>query len=358
MPNSTVDKKVKSKRELPVSFLTNFFEQLYMFFQSGITVWESLSVMSENANTPLEKLVYDQLYDFTVDGLPLSQAMKQTGRFPEYAIGMCDIGEQTGHMDETLESLRTYYIGRDALAQSIRSAVAYPLFMAGMVLTVIFVLIVQVMPVFQEIFAQLGLGMNPFATFLLDLGENLNSYAMYTLLVFCAILLTFIIMSKTKKGKVILANFYDTFPLTRKLARAQSANSLAFSVSLMLASGIDTITAFEFAQNLLQSNFAKNKIELIKKNLEDGCSLNDVLIESKVFAPEYNGMIVAGTRVGTTDHMLMTIAKRYHEETEQRTQQLLGIIEPLLVGVLCTMVGMVMLSVMLPLMGILSGMQM
>ncbi len=352
--NGTTHKK---KRELPVSILTSFFEQLHTFYQSGITVWESLSVMAENAPTPEQKRLYDDLYDYTVDGFPLSEAMASTGRFPDYAINMCTIGEQTGHMDETLDSLRAYYVGKDALSQAIRSAVAYPLFMAGMVLTVIFVLIIQVMPVFQEIFAQLGLGMNPFATFLLTMGQNFNNYALITLSALVAVLLTVIIMQHTIGGKKIIANLYDLFPVTRKLARAQAANSLAFSVSLMLSSGIDTITAFELAETLLQSNYAKKKVDFIKLRLEDGYSLNDVLIESKMFEAKYNGIIVAGNRVGTTDNMLMSIAKRYQTETERRTQQLLGIIEPILVGVLCTMVGMVMLSVMLPLMGILSGMQ-
>ncbi len=347
----------KKKRELHVSILTSFFEQLYTFYQSGITVWESLSVMAENAPTEHQRKLFEELYDYTVDGFPLSDAMAQAGCFPEYAVNMCNIGEQTGHMDETLESLRAYYTGKDALSQAIRSAVAYPLFMAGMVLTVIFVLIIQVMPVFQEIFAQLGLGMNPFATFLLTLGENFNNYALIVLTVLVVSLLVIIIMQHTRGGKKVLANVYDIFPVTRKLARAQAANSLAFSVSLMLSSGIDTITSFEFAETLLQSSYAKNKVYFIKMRLEEGFSLNDVLVESKVFESKYNGIIVAGNRVGTTDQMLMSIAQRYQVETERRTQQLLGIIEPILVGVLCTMVGMVMLSVMLPLMGILSGMQ-
>ncbi len=347
----------KKGKELSTGFLTNFFEQLYMFFQSGVTVWESLSIMSDNSNAKQERAVLNSLYEYTVDGLPLSGAMEKVGGFPDYSIGMCKIGEQTGHMDETILSLKTYYAERDLLSKSIRSAISYPLFMSGMVLSVILILIIQVMPIFQEIFAQLGLGMNPFATFLLNLGQNLNSYSLILLISVCVILVFALILRKTSFGKQFFIDTFDTFPLTKNLSRSQSANRLAFSVSLMMASGIDSLTAFEFSKTLISSKHTQIKIDYIKKSLEDGMSLNNALITSKVFAEDYNGMIVAGTRVGTTDSMLMSISKRYHKETEMRTQKLIGIVEPALVAVLCIMVGLVMLSVMLPLMGILSGMQ-
>ncbi len=349
-------KNIKIKKLNPAS-LALFFEQMYMFLQNGITVWESLSVMSENCEDERERKLYTLMHDYVLDGFSLSKTMEVCGCFPEYAIGMCKIGEQTGRMDETVAALRTYYAEKDALSQSIKSAVAYPLCMAGMVLTVVFVLIIQVMPVFQQVFAQLGLELNPFAATLLSAGQALNNYALVILVVFCAVLIGFIVLSKIPFGKSLLANFFDTFPLTKKLSGARAANSFAFSTSLMLGSGIETLTAFEFAEKLAESKKAKRKINDMQEELLKGKALSDVLIESTIFSVSYSGMIIAGTRVGSTDEMLMSIARRYHTETEQRTQRLLSIIEPALVAVLCTMVGMVMLSVMLPLMGILSGMQ-
>ncbi len=350
-------KKRKKNRVLATTVLINFFEQIHMFLQSGITIWESLSIMEENAKDPNEKRLYYEMYDYVLDGKSLSGAMNESGSFPEYAVNMCKIGEQTGRLDETVVALQVYYAEKDALAQSMKSAIAYPLCMAGMVLMVVFVLIVQVMPVFQQVFAQLGLELNPFASNLLSTGQVLNQYAFVILLVFCSSLLTLFLMQKTKYGKRIFSNLFDYFPLTKKLANARSANSFAFATSLMLSSGMETLTAFEFAQTLAHSSVAKKKISKMEELLVQGLSLSDAIIKSEIFASSYNGMIVAGTRVGSSDEMLMSIAKRYHVETERRTEKLLGIIEPSLVAVLCIMVGVVMLSVMLPLMGILAGMQ-
>ncbi len=348
-------KKHKAKAQLSAVALSDFFEQLYMYLQSGIPTWEALSIISENTSNKEIKALYNLLYNKVADGELLSVAMSESNVFPVYAIGMTAVGEQTGRIEETTLALKKYYLQKDELKKSIRSAVAYPLCMAGMVLVVILVLIMRVMPVFEQVFAQLGLSLNSFAQSLLSMGEFINNSSLIILLGIAVLVALFFIIKATQKGKKLLSHIYITFPLTKKLAQAQNANTFAFSMSLMLASGIETLTAFDFAQDLAESEEAKGKINIIRTALESGKSLNTALIEGDIFKEDYQGMVVAGMRTGAVSEMLMNIAERYDKEANERVQKLLSILEPTLVAVLCVMVGLVMLSVMLPLTGILAG---
>ncbi len=350
-----MDNNVNSKHLLPHE-LSNFFEILAMFQKNGISTWESLSIMSENTTDRNFIKMVDGISEKVSNGSTLSSALKDSGKFPEYAISMIEIGENTGRLEETVESLCQYYDSRDDLIKNIRTSVAYPIFMAAMVLIVVFVLIVQIMPVFQQVFAQLGIIMNPLSLALLDIGQALNQYAFGALLVATLIALIVFAISKTKKGKKALTKFFETSPLTRGLAQAESANRFAFSMSLMLNSGVDTISAFDFASQLIDSPVASAKIKKIRNNLISGSSLSDAIIDGEIFENSYNGILSAGIKYGSAGEVLMNISARYKKEAEERTAKLLSIIEPTLVAILCIMVGIVMLSVMLPLTGILSSM--
>ncbi len=345
----------KKKKELSSLELSYFFEQLAIFSKSGIATWECLALICENMTAKRDKKMYYNLYSWVVDGMTLSLAMKQAGCFPDYAVGLLEVGEQTGRLEEASAALHVYYQGKDRLSQSIRSSVVYPLSMAGMILVVIFVLLVQVMPVFEQVFAQLGLALNSVSQFLLDLGQMLSQYTVYVLVVLAAVLLVFVLLKVIPGGQRLLTNLYDVFPLTRRLSQSEGANHFAFSMALMLGSGIDALYALEFSMMITKSPTVRKKILFIIERMEAGASLTEAIVASEIFLPMYNGMVEAGMRSGTVSEMMMSVAERYFDDTQKLTQKLLSIIEPTLVAVLCLMVGMVMLSVMLPLTGILAG---
>ncbi len=351
-----VGAKAKSFKKLTSSELTYFFEQISVFSNSGIATWESLSIIADNTPEGKQKELFATVFDLVSGGMHLSVALRECGGFPDYALGMIEIGEQTGRLQEVSSALADYYKDKDVLSQSIRSSVTYPLCMSAMVLVVIFVLLVQVMPVFEQVFAQLGLALNPVSSFLLDIGTAMNSYTIIILSVVAALVVIYFIMRTTEGGKRTLAKLYGKAPFTGKLFEAENVNHFAFSMSLMVGSGIDTLSALEFSRDITGSDAIRAKIQRVIDEFDKGVSLADAIITSGIFSTAYTGMLVAGMRSGTVDSMFMSIAERYHIEAQRYTQRLLSIIEPTLVAILCIVVGMVMLSVMLPLTGILAGM--
>ena len=348
-------KRPDRQKELSAAELEEFFQQLTLFFKSGIPTWEGLALLGEETGSRNSEL-FRVLSAKVADGSSLSAALLQSGRFPAYAVDMVRMGERTGRMQEIAEALHAYYQGRDTLARELRTSVVYPLSMTGMVLVVIFVLTVAVMPVFEQVFKQLGLAMNTFSLSLLRFGQAFSQSALVILLVVIALVVVFFLLRSTKKGRVALVRAYDTSPLTRKLAAIIAAERFAFSMSLMLESGIYITDALHFAAELEESERAKARIEELERLLGEGEPLQEAMFACGIFEKSYNGMIMAGLRTGTPGTMLMEVALRCRRDAEARRQRLLAIIEPALVALLCVLVGLVILSVMLPLAGILSGM--
>ena len=182
--------------------LSAFCEQMAMVLKAGISVMEGISIMKEDAQTPAEQELLEMIYDKVQETGTLAPALLETGVFPEYICKMTQIGEETGTLDDVLASLERYYERQEAISRSIRSALTYPLIMIGMMALVIAVLLTRVMPVFQQVFRQLGMEMSGFSRGALLLGNALSRYAVVFVGIIVILALAFIWLVKTKSGKI------------------------------------------------------------------------------------------------------------------------------------------------------------
>ena len=154
---------MRQKNKLTNEELFHFCEQFSILLHSGISCAEGLELMLDDSRTQRGKDFFQLLLtDFEQNG-SFSQTLKNSGYFPESMISYIDIGEETGCLDEVLKSLSEHYDQEIEISENIRSAITYPLIMLAMMGTVIIILLVKVLPVFQQVFRQMGLEMNHFS---------------------------------------------------------------------------------------------------------------------------------------------------------------------------------------------------
>lgn len=172
---------------------------------------------------------------------------------------MVDIGEQTGRLDEVMDSLSSHYRQEENIQKSIRSAVAYPLIMITMMIAVILVLITKVMPIFNQVFAQLGQEMTGFSKGLLGLGTAINRYSIVLIVLLVLIIALFLFFTKTQKGEVAFRRFSYPIPFFRNIYDKTASCRFAGVMSLALRSGLNPDYAAELAAGLIDNEaFQKN----------------------------------------------------------------------------------------------------
>ena len=350
---SKINKKIKLLKDLELS---TFFEQLYTFTSSGLDVWESLLMVSSIGEKGRNKEVYKDLYKNVIDGCFLSKALNKSGVFPKYAVRMIELAEQTGNMKEVAEMLSVYYKEKDSLSKNIKSAVIYPISMSIMVIGVVYVILMYVSPVFEQIFEQLGLTISPISSFLLNFGATLGRYNVVISIVIVLLAVIFLLLKLTRWGKNILKKMFEKSFLSRKIALMEGVNKFAFSMALMLESGMEINIALALSEDIAENEMVKEKISSITKGINGGESISSAIINSGIFKDEYTALVLAGTRSGNLAGMLSQIASKYQAEVQRKVASFVGIIEPVLIGVLCVLVGLILFSVILPLFGILIGM--
>lgn len=347
--------KNKGTRDiLATSEIAAFCTQIAMIMKSGISVGEGLGIMVEDMKTSQGREILEFLRGKVESGSRLHSALEECGKFPKYVVDMTEIGETTGRLEEVMENLTAYYEREEAIARSIRNAVTYPAVMIVMMVAVVGVLIVQVLPVFNRVFQQLGSEMTGFSLAIMQFGQTVSRYAIVIVGVIAALLLIYLILRNTGGGRRTLDKWKSGFFATRRLNAKIASGRFASAMSLMLASGLDTDQSLDMVYKLIENEYLKLKIATCKSYIAEGSNFSDSLVKSNIFTGVYARMINVGFRTGSVDLVMRKLAQRYEEEVDTDIGNIISILEPTLVAVLSIIVGLILLSVMMPLMSIMT----
>ena len=224
-----------------------------------------------------------------------------------------------------------------------------------MMLLIIIILVTKVLPLFNQVFGQLGTQMSGFAATLLTLGQSIQKYSFSFIIIIAAVFVLVFIMMKTAEGKKIWNKFLMAFPPTKAFQRDIAYGRFARGMSLTLASGMKIYTAIDLVDELVEHKGVHSQIEKLKGFIVEGSNFSEALNQASIFNHLYSRMIFVGVKSGNVDIVLDKIATYYEEDTDRRLNNFISIIEPTLVISLSFVVGLILLSVILPLMGIMSG---
>lgn len=327
---------------------------LGLLLHSGIGLADGIFLLAQE-ETSGQKACLETIGTALDRGIPLSDAMETSKNLPPYVFHLVHIGEQTGRMEEALTALAEYYEEQERTRQQIRSAVAYPGLLFCLMLAVLLVLLVKVLPVFEQVYASLGTRMTGTAGAMLYLGQ----LAKGTVPVLAGFLLLLAAAGLAYRWNVTfrewlgrkLRNHFGDRSIARKFNNARFAQGL----SMGFCSGLPLDAAAELAKSLLaEIPQAAQRCEICRMLLASGASIREAMEQGQFLSPAQSRMLNLGIRGGTGDQVIQTIARQMQEEARNELDAAVSRIEPAMVLTASLLVGMILLAVMLPLMDILS----
>lgn len=346
---------MKNQKLLSNAEIASFCRQTAMIIQAGITPSEGMDILIHDTINKEGRELLQSIGDSCREGNYFYQALESSGVFPEYVVRLTALGEESGNLDAVLLSLAQYYEREESISESIRSAVTYPLIMIFMMFVVILVLILKVLPIFRQVFVQLGTEMSPLAQSLLNVGNTLSNYSVvFTVVLFLIIGICFFLY-KTPVGKKCAKQFLSHFLLTKGFYDKVAAGRFASGMHLAFTSGMDTYQSLDMISHIVENDDMNKKIEVCKQEIENHSDLPEALSKAEIFSNLYSRMVAVGFRSGSIDAVMKQISKNYEDETDKQMSRIISVIEPTLVILLSLIVGIILLSVMLPLMGIMSS---
>lgn len=346
------------KQALTNQELFHFCEQFSILLPSGISAAEGLQILCDDSKDPQSKTFFEALLHAQEETGSFSQALSDSGFFPASMTAYVKAGEETGCLDEVMKILAEHYSQEIEITSGIRNAVAYPLLMLGMMGAVIIILLVKVLPVFQQVFRQMGLEMNGLSSGLLSIGSVISRYSAVLLSILLILILAAVFLGCTSRGRELLGNLVSHLPIVRQVPSAIDYGRFTQAVSMGLRSGIDPDESLNLARQLVSRPEILERIDKAQALLADGALFADALKESGLFQGMDARLISVGYQSGSMDDVMNRLSGKYQKEAREIIQQTVSIVEPTIVILLSIVVGLVLLSVMMPLLGILSDMMM
>lgn len=345
----------KAPRPLDDEQISHTFEQLSMLLGAGITPAEGLDIMIHDKDNTDLAACYRTLWELLGKGNSLSDALQKSGLFPSYPVQLMKIGELTGHTDAVSSSLASFYESEDQLKASVRDAFSYPVIMAVMMFVLVIVLLSRVLPIFGQVFRQLGTQVSGIAAILMDISSSLSRYYAFFIGLFFAFALLFLYFSNTVSGQKSLQRFLQKFPLTKGLTEQIAMSRFAAGMELTQSSGMDTYESLTLCRSIAENDAVAARIDHCIRLLQEGSSFADALAGASIFSSFYSSMIRVASMTGHIDTVMGYISRHYREDTDRRIDAALSRIEPAMVALLAILIGGILLSVILPLMGIMSS---
>ena len=334
--------------------LTELSGELAMLLHAGLDIAGGLAMLAEDREGPDGELLTALRRD-AEEGLPLSECMERSGAFPPEVCAQVRCGERTGRLEETLSAMAESGESRLRLVRQLRSALLYPSILFLLMLLVIGVLLIRVLPVFEEVYASLGGGMTGLAGGLLRLGEGLAAALPWLapiLAVLAALGLAFAGSQRFREEALRRGSGgrWGDRGVSRKLQDARIAQSL----SLGLRSGLSGEEALALAAPQC-APAAGERCHRAEKLLAEGLGFAEALRQGEALPPAACAMLALGIRSGSGDTVIREIARRLTEEGENALREKAERVEPALVLVASVMVGIILLAVMLPLLRVMSA---
>ena len=287
-------------------------------------------------------------------GLPCSEAMAAAGGFPQAVTALVRIGEESGRLEQALSALAEYYQQRHRTQRLLTSALWYPAMTLVLMLVVVGVLLVRVLPIFDQVYASLGTHMTGAAAGLLQLGKGIRALlpVLFVLLGVGAILCLLTAWWPAFREKVTgcWQKAFADRGIRRKFSNARYLQGLA----LATGSGMALEQALELAAELMEDPSGARRARDCAEAVRQGMALDTALEAQQLLDHTGCALVKLGIRSGQCEQVLADIAQKRLEQAQEDLEDAIGKIEPALVMGSSVLVGLILLSVMLPLMDILS----
>lgn len=345
-----------SSTRVPVKTVVLFTRQLQLLISSGIPLVQGLEVMIEQSSHPGMKAVLTQIREKVSQGSYLWESMSAYPRtFSNLYVSLIRAGEASGSMDQMLKRLSKYMEDEDRLRRMIKGAMMYPIIVTCIGIGVMVVMLVFVIPKFEEMLKQSGQELPAVTQAVI----NMSHFVQYNFLYIAGGVAAFIYAYKTyvstREGRALKDRIVFRSPIFGVLAQKSGIARFSRTLQTLLSSGVNLVDAIDICKNSADNAVIEEAVAKIRGEVEGGKTLGTVLMKISIFPKMSAQMIMVGESTGNLDKSLDKIADFYESDVEIFVGGMTKLIEPFVLVFLGGMVGGLMIAMYMPIFTMAGG---
>ena len=346
----SIGKKVKP-RDLSV-----FCRQFVSITQAGVPMKEALQMLSEQTENKWLKRAISEVLLNVEKGNTLADSMRsQPDIFPPMLVNMVEAGEQSGSLEMAFSRMAVHFEKEAKLKATIKKATIYPIILVIAAIGVIAVMLLFVIPIFIDMFADLDIEMPAITMFVMNSSKWMTSHWYVVLAIIVGVVAAYKLIYRTTQGRLTIDRIKMKMPLFGKLTVKTACSQFARTMSTLLMSGISTIDALETTSKIVNNIHYTNAMLKAREEVMKGVPLSEPLEASGIFPPMVYHMTGIGEETGNVEEMLEKMADYYDEEVEMTTQSVLAAMEPIIILFMALIIGTLVIAVISPIASMYNG---
>jgi type IV pilus assembly protein PilC len=340
---------LKFGRRVKMKEIVHFTRQFATMVNSGLPLVQCLDILAQQSENKFLANTVKEVQADVESGATLADALRNHPKvFSELFINMVAAGEAGGILDTVLLRLSTFLEKNETLVRKVKGAMIYP----GVILTVaviaVSVLLIFVIPTFQNMFASVDLALPAPTRLVIWLSEMIQSYYWAILGVIFGVIWITRMYYKTSQGRLALDRLMLRIPILGDLLRKGAVARFTRTLGTLLSSGVSILDGLEITARTAGNRVIHDAVMRSRSSIAGGETIAEPLKQSGVFPPMVTQMINVGEQTGTIDEMLDKIADFYDDEVDTAVEALLSAMEPILIVFLGVVVGGMIVAMYLP----------
>ena len=338
-----IGKKVKP-RDLSV-----FCRQFVSITEAGVPMKEALQMLAEQTeNKWLKRAIAEVLTNVEKGNTLADSMMAFPDIFPGMLVNMVRAGEASGSLELSFSRMATHFEKEAKLRATIMKATIYPIILICAAIGVVAVMLLFVIPIFVDMFADLDVQM-PALTLAVMGASSWTASHWYVILIIAVIAVAaYHLIYQTDQGRLAIDSFKMKMPLFGKLTVKTACAQFARTMSTLLSAGLSTTSCLDIVAGIMKNVHYANAFLKAKEEVMKGIPLSEPLQTEGIFPPMVYHMTGIGEETGNLEEMLEKLADYYDEEVEMTTQSILAAMEPLIIVFMALIVGTLVIAVILP----------
>ncbi|MCP4633167.1 MAG: type II secretion system F family protein [candidate division Zixibacteria bacterium] len=339
----------KIRTMVPLKIIVFFTRQMATMFSAGLSIEKIVGQLLVEESNKRFKKVLGQLNADIKKGLPLSDSMERhPGVFTPLYIALVKSGEVSGTLHVVLEELADYLEFIQDTRRKVLSAMYYPIFVILVLIVVVTILMVKVVPMFQDVYARFNADL-PFATqVLIKISETLRDNFVLSTIVLIGIGAMFIIIAQTYTGALLFDRIKLKIPILGKLQMNSLMSKYSRTFGMLMGAGVPVIDTMKLVAKVVDNLVIRLAVNESIKYVKDGYSIAASMRKTMVFPPTLMSLASTGEETGEIEKMFTKAASFYDKQVDAVVSRLTSLIEPMLIVIIASVIGSIIIVIYLP----------
>jgi type IV pilus assembly protein PilC len=332
--------------------LCTFTRQLATLVDAGLPLLRGLLVLQKQEKDPTLREILGKLAQSIEGGSTFSEGLAQHPKvFNKLFVNMVKAGELGGVLEVTLTRLAEFAEKAEKIKGKVKAALFYPVAVLTVAVGIVALLMIVVVPKFEEIFKDMlgDKGLPEFTLLVLNISRFIQHNFIATCGIVAGLVIAFKLFCKTKFGTRFMDRIYLIMPVFGPVISKVAISRFTRTLGTLVSSGVPILQSLNIVRETSTNVIVAEAVQSIHDSVKEGETIVGPLEASKVFPPMVVSMVDVGEQTGALPEMLMKVADNYEEEVDNAVSAMTSLLEPIMIVFLAVIVGSIVIAMFLPL---------